>query len=104
MAIIITGVKMPDNCRECSFAIGKGDYRYCPKVVDEDCRMRDVSRNFNERHYDCPLRSVDGLIEHIRKFSYPVHCDIDCHKHGMTMKHIEEVIRGYCEEGLEVAG
>ena len=63
MAVILTDMKMPDNCRECSFVIGNGDYIYCPKVVDNDGRMRDVSRNFKEIHYACPLRSVDGLVE-----------------------------------------
>ena len=53
MAVIITDMKMPDNCRECNFVIGKGDYRYCPKVVDDDCRMKEVGRNFKSRHYDC---------------------------------------------------
>ena len=101
MSVILTNIKMPKNCRECSFVIGKGDYRYCPMVVDDDCRMRDVSRNFNERHYDCPLRSTDGLIEHIRKFSYPVCHGINNIEHGMTMSGIKEAIKGYCWEGLE---
>ena len=97
MSVIIIEMKMPNNCRECSFVIGKGDYRYCPKVVDDDCRMRDVSRNFKERHYDCPLRSVEGLVEHIRKWSYPVHYDKNSFEHGMTMTGIEQAIREYCE-------
>lgn len=97
MAVILTDMKMPNNCRECSFVIGKGDYRYCPKVVDNDCRMRDVSRNFKERHYDCPMRSVDGMIEFIKDHSYPVRYDTNSIEQGMTITGIEQAIKEYCE-------
>ena len=93
MAVILTDVKMPDNCRECKFVIGKGDYRYCPKVVDDDCRMRDVSRNFKERHYECPLRSIDGLIDEINQkvSTYNFFSE-------KAVAQVTEIIREYCEE------
>ena len=92
MSVILTDMKMPNNCRECSFVIGKGGYRYCPKVVDDDCRMRDVSRNFKERHYDCPLRSVDGLIDEINKGV----CTVNFFTEKAVAQAIE-IIRDYCE-------
>ena len=92
MSVIITDMKMPNNCRECSFVIGKGDYRYCPKVVDDDCRMRDVSRNFKERHYDCPLRSVDGLIDEINKGVSTFNFFAE-----KAVAQVTEIIRDYCE-------
>ena len=93
MSVILTDVKMPDNCRECKFVIGKGDYRYCPKVVDDDCRMRDVSRNFKERHYDCPLKSTDGLIERINKEIPTYNFFVE-----KAVAQVLEIIREYCEE------
>ena len=58
MAVILTDMKMPNNCRECSFVTGNGDYRYCSRVKGKGHRMQDVSKNTEDRHYDCPLRSV----------------------------------------------
>ena len=91
MAVILIDMKIPANCRECSFCIGKGDYRYCPKVVDNDCRMLDVSRNFKERHNECPLRSVDGLIDEINQ-KVPTYNFFT----EKAIAQVTEIIREYC--------
>ena len=90
MALILTDMKIPNNCRECSFVIDKGDYRYCSRLVNDNCSMRDVSRNFKERHYDCPLRSVDGLIDEINKGASTVNAE-------NAVAQVTETIRDYCE-------
>ena len=91
MAVILTDMKMPNNCRECRFAIGKGDYRYCTMVVDDDCRMRDVSRNFKERYYDCPMQSVDRLIDEINKKICTDNFFVE-----KAIAQVTEIIREYC--------
>lgn len=95
MSVILTDMKMPNNCRECRFAIGKGDYRYCPMVVDDGHRMRDVSENTNNRHYDCPMRSVDELIKWIETdFKSLIGGEI----RNKAVLSCIETIRDYCEE------
>lgn len=65
MAVIITGMDMPENCANCPLTYldtgddaywGPNEYR-CVKSNDP------IDINDKERLDDCPLKSVDELIE-----------------------------------------
>ena len=53
MSVIITGMDMPkeNNCKFC----------------EKDCFWQGADVDRNDHIEDCPLKSVDGLIEEIKK-------------------------------------
>ena len=61
MAVIVTGMDMPDDCLVCPLHT-----EYMSNVI---CRKTGskigITCAFYERMNDCPLKSVDGLIEKI---------------------------------------
>lgn len=77
MSAIVTGMEMPGNCTSCdvSVAIGRGE------IVR--CGITKVSGTFDEMSHnrlsDCPLLSVDSVIEQmeVAKFVDPYGIDRD---------------------------
>lgn len=72
MAVIVTGMDMPGKCADCKLTyldtgddayFGANEYR-C--VIDDSV----IDCNVSEKAYDCPLKSVEGLIEQIRKHEF----------------------------------
>ena len=97
MSVILTDMKMPNNCRECSFGIGKGDYVYCPKIFDEEYRPIEVTRHFKSRHCDCPLKSLDVVLEDINAEIYQLHREGILL--GLECEMIDEIIDRYKRKG-----
>ena len=82
MAAIVTDLKMPKSCGGC-------EYEVCT-------RWRNRNRGAPPP-VDCPVKSIDGLIDYICRHSYPVKYDKYSLANGMTMDGIEQAIREYCE-------
>lgn len=78
MAVIVKGDNMPKNCQYCRHNKPSryGDF-YCHMDLGE------TPRNMK----DCPLKSVDGLIEQI----------IEEYGHSTSLDGIIDVIKEYCE-------
>lgn len=90
MSVIITRVDIPECCASCR------------------CSGTDVCRKWmsmgldfvgKKVHDDCPVKSVEGLIEFIKDHSYPVRYDRNSVEQGMTVTGIEQAIKEYC--GME---
>ena len=99
MAVIVKGMDMPESCSDCPICHCKGKDEpwnyYCSATMNDiNIQEWDLTRNDN-----CPLRSVEGLIEYIKKHSYPVRYDRNSIEQGMTITGIEQAIKEYC--GLE---
>ena len=96
MTVIVKGMDMPENCASCDFRVvdGIGKIR-CGKTYSRI----GITCACYERMKDCPLRSVEGLIEYIKKHSYPVRYDRNSIEQVMTITGIEQAIKEYC--GLE---
>lgn len=82
MAVILTGMNMPDSCHSCKY---QQCYFYGKKWQTIDGE-KDYRTSVNKT---CPLKSVDGLIDHLRitGTSYIYEQDVF------------RVIREYCGEG-----
>lgn len=91
MAVIVT--KAPKSCFE------------CPAFATKACGLWDKAKTYSDqktrRHEDCPLKSVEGLIERIRRQEFVHHTD----NGGYYMEPAEikdvviSIIKEYC--GLE---
>lgn len=103
MAVIVTGMGIPKNCASCDLTyldtgddayFGANEYR-C--VIDDSI----IDCNASDRAYDCPLKSVEGLIEQIRRQEFAHFTDNG--GYYMTPAEIKDVletiIKRYC--GLE---
>ena len=88
MAVIVEGMYEPTSCKDCYLSAGYG-CEIMGRVL--------TTKEMEQRQKDCPVKSVEGLLEYIRKWSYPVHYDRNSVEHGMTMTGIEQAIREYCE-------
>ena len=93
MAVIVKGMDMPKSCKK------------CPAFATSACELwskhKTYSDQMSKRHDDCPLKSVDELIEQIRRQEF-VHFT-DNGGYYMTPAEIKDVletiINRYC--GLE---
>jgi len=89
MSVIVTGMDMPGICGDCpsyDWKKHKPDGKYCKAKIYEDSR--------NPCYDDCPLKSVEGLIEEIcKKTVAPTPEKTAC------IEQVIEIIREYCEEG-----
>ena len=95
MSVIVTRIDMPKSCDICSYMetnddLMSSDYRYmyCGQPYMGDY----VTDYVACRHPDCPLKSVDGLIEKInhcvdRKLSIA----LGCNDLNERQKHMEAV-------------
>lgn len=91
MSVILTGRDMPDSCESCRLQFSNCDIRYNLGVIESTRLKLD-----KKRHPDCPLKSVEGLIEKIRKMpndnpSYWHTCDV------VDREDLIEIIKEYCE-------
>ena len=89
MGVIITGMEIPESCYYCPLASGgwkKDEGAWC------DARGERLSAGSNAR--DCPLKSVDGLIEQIEEMGGHVH---DSNYWNGVYDAIE-IIKNYCKE------
>lgn len=103
MAVIVKGMDMPESCASCDLTyLDTGDDAYLGTnehrcVVDDSV----IDCNTSGREYDCPLKSVDGLIEQIRRQEFAHFTDNG--GYYMTPAEIKDVletmIKKYC--GLE---
>ena len=100
MAVIVTGMGIPKNCASCDLTyLDTGDDAYFGTnehrcVVDDSV----IDCNTSEREYDCPLKSIDGLIEKIETdMSHYMYDDYG----NTTTEHdvLVGIIKEYC--GLE---
>lgn len=63
MSVIVMGMEMPKNCVNCPICHTNWDnYAYCAIGKSETCD--------DKRPDDCPLKSVDELVEKIHKEQY----------------------------------
>lgn len=98
MSIIVTGMKMPQNCLDyCPmFRHGTDNYTYCVIGKSKPSAIK--------RSDDCPLKSVDGLIEKITEYRNKINAGGDEFKVGQLwgIDEVTEIIKEYCEmEGAE---
>lgn len=90
MSVILTGMDMPDDCESCQ-------YSQCDFHGTE---WFSGSSNMNYSWcmaYDCPLRSVNGLIEKIENaccITIGRECDP-----AITIMDVKKIIKEYC--GME---
>lgn len=88
MSVIITEIVVPKTCYGCEFCREDDQLRdYCSISYDG------IWHGEKERLKDCPLKSVDGLIEEIKQ--YWIECD-DLLQ-APTLRSIREIIKKYCE-------
>ena len=92
MSVIVTGMDIPKNCFECSDYTGENSHCLNNCFIPYGAEDDDSYRN-----KDCPLKSIDGLIEYIKDHSYPVRYDTNSIEQGMTITGIEQAIKEYCE-------
>lgn len=98
MAVIVKGMDMPESCSDCPICHCKGKDEpwnyYCSATMNDiNIQEWDLTRNDN-----CPLRSVDGLIEKIETdMSHYMYDDYG----NTTTEHdvLVGIIKEYC--GLE---
>lgn len=92
MSVIITGMDMPENCMRCPM-----DYKTWGDTYNCRIKFREISRNKYEdsveRHKDCPLKSVDGLVEELTEYG---NCQCDAWDNSIIQGAIE-IIEEYCE-------
>ena len=92
MAVIITDMDMPKSCVECDKRKFNKCYINGAMVIEHEYRNND-----KKIHPDCPMKSVDGLIQTLRdQFA-----DEDGNAVGEYWKHedVIEIIKEYC--GME---
>lgn len=82
MSVIVTGMDVPKSCGECRCTT---DY-YDGSTV---CCLGANDIDWNNRPIDCPLKSVDGLIEKIEQLKKNLV--------RMTATGAEKLIKEYCE-------
>ena len=84
MAVIATGMDMPKSCWE------------CPLTEKMSCFNFDFEDS-EKRPKDCPLKSVEGLIEKINNLSDTIRgirSDGNCF---FTPEEVIKIIKEYCE-------
>ena len=88
-AVIITGMKMPYVCDDCHLSAGYGCEVTGTILISENMKIG--------KPLNCPIKSVDGLVDYIKDHSYPIRYDTNSIEQGMTVTGIEQAIREYCE-------
>ena len=96
MSVIVIGMDMPESCDICSYMktnddLMSDDYRYM--YCNHPYMGEFVSDYVATRHPNCPLKSVEGLIEEIKKHSDRLKDSL----YGDGLRHCIEIIEEYCE-------
>ena len=92
MSVIVS--EMPDNCLECPLSYF--DYYFtdlplrCPLMNDR------IEVDKIKRHQDCPLKSIDGLIEKI-KTTMALRCKDGQGNVFINEVDLFEIIKEYCD-------
>lgn len=67
MSMIVTGMDIPENCDYCNMnAIQRGAVSVCHYCI----LAKKEIKSEEEKLFDCPLKSVDGLIKRINERAY----------------------------------
>lgn len=66
MSVILTGNKFPTNCLGCEFCADSEGYVHCQMTE----KKVGTTVGLYERMKDCPLKSIEGLIDKISKYLY----------------------------------
>lgn len=91
MSAILTGMNIPKGCFECKLKF------------NGTCSVLIKSANFsmrNKRYEDCPLRSVDGLIDIFYGIAERAEDNYGYGSCFFSVEEIEKTIRNYCKEGV----
>ena len=81
MAVIVTGMYEPECCKDCYLSAGYGCEIKGQIMTTEEMKSCDP---------DCPIRSIDGLIDKINSCWY-----ID----KVDKEYAVKIIKDYCGEG-----
>lgn len=81
MSVIVIGMDMPKNCKECRKASSH-------EIVAMDCVLL--------RHTDCPLKSIDGLLDYIKHNIANIAWYFD-KDWDDGFDYLSKVIKEYCE-------
>lgn len=82
MSVIVAGMEMPEYCYDCP----------CHNSENGQCKITKDYESM-KRPFDCPLKSVEGLIEKIKEYNEFRRDEID----EMYMNDILKIIKEYCE-------
>lgn len=89
MAVIISGMYEPENCKNCYLSAGYG------------CEIKGqimTTKEMESKPDDCPVKSIDGLIDAI-KTADALRCKDSAGNIFTLNVYIFEIIKEYCEEG-----
>ena len=86
--------KMPENCALCPLSYRDGYYSYEPMVCS--ILHEELYYFLDSRHKDCPLKSVDGLIEKIKNIEM-LRCKDNSGNVFVLEKDLFKCIKEYCE-------
>lgn len=96
MSVIMS--EMPDDCLECPLSYF--DYYFtdiplrCPLMSDR------IELDKTKRHKDCPLKSIDGLIEKLNKAGADNDKSVFKNLHPsyvQGLKDVVKIIKEYCD-------
>lgn len=83
MSVIITGITSDIKCIDCPM-----------RDLDDNCLAQKYeSETWEEMKADCPLKSIDGLIENIKTTD----SDYRYNGHNLSIDGVIEIIKEYCE-------
>lgn len=88
MAVIVTGMYTPENCKNCYLGCGYG------------CEIKGkimTTKEMESKPDDCPVKSMDGLIDAI-KTGEALRCKDTAGNIFTLNDHIFDIIKEYCEE------
>lgn len=87
MSVIIKGMEMPRNCMFCPLYVRDSESKHCA-VTDKWNAVSGINRLD-----DCPLKSIEGLIEEIvEKYGHSTSLEVLDTYHGII-----GIIKEYCE-------
>ena len=87
MAVIITGMYTPENCKNCYLGCGYG------------CEIKGkimTTKEMESKPEDCPVKTIDGLIDAI-KTGDVLRCKDNLGNIFTSNSDIFEIIKEYCE-------
>lgn len=89
MSAILTNVNIPKGCFECKLKLNGT----CSVLIKSaDLSMR------NKRYEDCPLRSIDELIDIFYRIAERAEDNYGYGSCVFSVDEIDKIIRSYCKE------
>lgn len=90
MSVIIKGMNMPRNCMFCPLYVRDSESKHCA-VTDKWNAVSGINRL-----YDCPLKSIEELIEKMKE-----NCNYDnkdkLSDYSIDLDEAIDIIKEYCE-------